>query len=207
MLESTTAPVAERELVRRVEAHTGRKTGAWDVQYSQYSASGKRPPLELLYSTETPDRRVAMFGTRVLEAEDGLSTQLQKLAAYAPRVVRSLRGAEYDFVDFRVRVGLIMDRAASGSGVAVEIEYAPCQVATDCTALISELMDRIAAALVPPPQAGQDSQATKAASTNFRFVRVDVDFAKYLPKESKFFTIRHSMLLYRQLFADLANDK
>lgn len=45
-LESgTTASIAERELVRRVEAHTGRKVGNWEVKYSVFGpTSDKRTP-------------------------------------------------------------------------------------------------------------------------------------------------------------------
>ncbi len=207
LLENTTAAIAEREIVRRVEAHTGRRTGSWEVQYAQYATPDKRPTLEILSSSENPERRVVMFGPRVLEGEEALPTQLQKLATYSPRAMRTIRGAEYDFVDFRVRVGLVFDKNNAASGVAVEIEYAPCLVADDCTALITELMERIAASLVPPPQAGQDSLATKAATTNFKFSRVEVDFKKHLQLEKPYFTLRHSMLLYRKLFADSASEK
>lgn len=202
---NTTPSIAERELVRRVEAHTGRKIGAWEVTYSLYTpqVSDKRPALETVVSTEMPNVRVLIMGTRVVEAEDIFLAQLGKLADYRPKSARTIRGVAYDFVDFIVRVGLAFDRNNNASGVVVEIEYAPCSVVEDCSLLIEELMVRIAAALVPPPQAGHELMAAKAATTNFRFSPVSVDFKRYAPASDKpYFKLNHSMLLYRKLLAD-----
>jgi len=96
-LESgTTASIAERELVRRVEAHTGRKVGNWEVKYSLYGPTSERRAasggansganansggnngnnsgggminLEAISSSETGGRIVLIAGTRVVEAE------------------------------------------------------------------------------------------------------------------------------------------
>ncbi len=203
---TTTASIAERELVRRVEAHTGRRISQWEVTYSLYgpaTGSEKRNVLESVTSTETPNRVVLISNTRVVESEDTFCAfQLGKLATYKQRSTRMIRGVAYDFVDFVVRVGLVFDRHNSASGVAVEIEYAPCAVVDDCAELIKELMERIATALVPPPQAGHETMAAKAAATTFRFAPVVVDFKQYFTTEKPFFTLRHSMLLYRKLLAD-----
>lgn len=205
---STTATIAERELVRRVEAHTGRKIGVWEVTYSLYVHQGgdKRVGMETVVSSEKRGVRVLMMGSRVVEAEDGFIGQLQKLADYRTKSTRSIRGVAYDFVDFVVRVGLAFDRNNNASGVVVEIEYAPCVIVDDCSQLIAELMERIASQLVPPPQAGHESLATKAASTTFRYTAVHVDFKRYIASEKPFFGLRHSMLLYRQLLADADGD-
>lgn len=171
--------------------------------YGPTTGSDKRNVLESVTSTETPNRVVLISNTRVSESEDTFCTlQVGKLATYKQRSSRMVRGVAYDFVDFIVRVGLVFDRHNSASGVAVEIEYAPCAVVEDCAELIKELMDRIATALVPPPQAGHETMAAKAAGTTYRFIPVVVDFKQYFTTEKPFFTMRHSMLLYRKLLAD-----
>ena len=105
-------------------------------------------------------------------------------------------------MDFIARVGLTFTKNNEAGGVAVEIEYAPCSVVDDCSDLIGELMGRIAASLVPPPQAGNDLTAAKAATMTFNFTSVSVDYEKYLSNDKPFFTSRHAMLLYRKLLGE-----
>lgn len=169
------------------------------MTYAYYTCTEKRPPLEIISTSEVPERRAVIMSGNLLEVEDGFPSLIQKLAAYSVKATRSIKGAEYDFVDFKVRVGLSFDKNNAPNGVAVEIEYAPCLVVDDCQGLIMELMERIAAALVPPPQAGQDSLATKAATTKFSYKRVEVDVKKMLPREGAYFSVKQSMLLYKKL--------
>ena len=113
--------MAERELVRRVEAHTGRKIGPWEVTYALHICD-KRAPIELLSTTEMPDRRVAMMGRSILDSDGSFAALIPRLAGYACKATRTIRGSEYDFVDFKVRVGMTFDKNNVPSGVAVEIE-------------------------------------------------------------------------------------
>ena len=82
-------------------------------------------------------------------------------------------------------------------------------------------MERIAAALVPPPQAGQDTQATKAATTKYAYKRIELEQSKGTTATATAtataaaaaaaaaagttnvtqFTMKHCMLLYKKLLA------
>jgi len=118
---------------------------------------------------------------------------------YQPRLTRAIRGSEYDFVDFCLRVGLSFDRHNAPTGVVVEIEYRPCPVTTDCAGLIAELMKRIAAPLVPPPQPSQDPTASVAATTAYNYNRVEVDSTTYNDRDLSPFSHRTAALLYAKL--------
>lgn len=171
--------------------------------YGPTSSSDKRTPMEAVTSSETPGRVVLVVGQRVVESESSFcDVQLKKLATYNVKSTKTIRGLVYDFVDFVVRVGLLFTKNNEPSGVAVEIEYAPCSVVDDCAGLIGELMGRIAASLVPPPQAGNETMAAKAATMSFNFSPVAVDYKKYFANDKPFFTARHAMLLYRKLLAE-----
>lgn len=195
----TTAAMAEREIVRRVEAHTGRKVGPWEVSCALFTVPDKkRESMVIATLSEVPERRFILTHGVITEAGAGFPALVRKMSASVPKMTQTIRGAEYDFVDFCVRVGLSFDRHNAACGVVVEIEYRPCLVAPDCADLIGELMERIAAPLVPPPQAGQDPIANAAATTAFTYKRIEVD-PEGPPKDTGTFSSRSSALLYIKL--------
>jgi TATA-binding related factor (TRF) of subunit 20 of Mediator complex len=174
-IEGNATPASvEKEVVRRVRAHTGRRTGAWEVSLAILATPDKSAPtLAVVTLSDVPGRRFVLSPSTLLVAEvgDSFPSMLKKLSSYAPRSTRVVRGAAYDFADLVVRVGISFDRGAP-AGVVVEIEYRPCADVGACASLVTELMDRIAAPLVPPPLAGQDPSASAAATAAYAYERV-----------------------------------
>lgn len=201
-LERGAGPAAvEKELVRRVMAHTGRRVGAWEVTCTAMNAADKkRPSLEIVSMSDALERRFVVSQGMVSEVGEGFPSLLKKVSKYEQRSSRAVRGAAFDFVDLIVRVGLSFDKGAP-SGVVFEIEYLPCNYADDCADLVREFMSKIAAPLVPPPQAGQDSSVNDAASTCYTYERVTADMAKLLPNEPRAFSHRHAAVLYVKLLS------
>lgn len=201
-LERGTGPAGvEKELVRRVMAHTGRRLGNWEVTCTAMTAADrKRPMLEIVSMSSALERRFVVSEGMVAEVGEGFPALLKKIPKYEQRSTRAIRGATFDFVDLVVSVGLSFDKG-SPAGVVVEIEYRPCEYSEDCAELVEELMGKIAAPLVPPPQAGQDSSVNDVASTCYTYERVTADMAKLLPKEPRAFSHRHAAVLYVKLLS------
>lgn len=204
--------MVEREIIRRVEAHTGRKTGTWDVSVSFHAAPQRKrgasdqaqshPPIEIVSLSSQPKKIYLLAGNLIVETEPAFVPMMRKISIYAPKVSRSVRGATYDFVDFAVSVGMSFDKHGSATGVVVEIEYRPCPITTECEKLIGELMEKIAAPLVPPPpppHATQDREVSAAATTAYNYTRVEVDSAKVSAKDLVPFSNVTSALLYAKL--------
>lgn len=192
--------MAQREIIRRVEAHTGRKVGDWEVSSAMYAmADKKRPPIEVVSFSDVESRLFVLVNSVLTETDHGFLQVVRKISAYQPRLMRTIKGSEYDFVDFCVRVGLAFDRHNAATGVVVEIEYRPCPVTEDCERLIGELMERIAAPLVPPPQTGTDPSVNVAATTAYSYKRVELEAAK-VPKDDLMpFSNRTGALLYAKM--------
>lgn len=169
--------MAEREIMRRVEAHTGRNRGKWEVDVAEYGPAQdktKRPVHAVTFS-DTTSVFLVLAPKTVTEVEKSMLNIMRKISPFQSRIKRSVRGNEYDFEDFRVRVGLSFDRHGNSSGVVVEIEYLPCNTVSECEGLINVLMARIAAPLVPPPQASQDFAVNEAATTSYSYNKVKLD--------------------------------
>lgn len=192
--------MTEREIIRRVKAHTGRLVGDWKVSCSIYSSNDKkRPPLEIISFDETKPPLYILVNRTVTEVDPAMVPLLRKISVYQPRLSRSIKGSEYDFIDFIVRVGLVFGKGPQPTGVVVEIEYRPCIIVEDSQALIGELMDKIAAPLVPPPQSSGDPTVSAAATTAYNFKRVIVDADKVNPADMTPFTMRSAAILYAKL--------
>jgi TATA-binding related factor (TRF) of subunit 20 of Mediator complex len=172
-IERDATPAAvEKEVARRVRAHTGRRTDAWEVTVAAFATPDKKKPsLHIVTLSEVPGRRFVLSSGLVSEVGETFPSLLKKMSLYEPRATRVIRGATYDFADLVVRVGISFDRGAP-AGVVVEIEYRPCAIADACVALVGELMDRIVAPLVPTPQAGQDPSASAAATVMYTYERI-----------------------------------
>jgi hypothetical protein len=199
--QNTSAAAVEREVVRRVKAHTGIRFAPWEVScVIMGTADKKRPPMDIVHLSEAADRRYVVCNGVVAEVGDGFQQVLQKVSKYEQKAVRVVRGSTYEFGDFCVRVGLSFDRG-SPAGVVVEIEYRPCAYVEQCSALIAELMERIMAPLVPPPHAGQDPAASAAATSTYTHVQVSANIAKLLPEDPPGFSLRHAAILYVKLLS------
>lgn len=192
--------MAEREIIRRVEANTGRHAGSWEASVSIHATNDKtRPQIEIVSFSDLPTRLFLLFNNTAIETEPGMIPLLQKVSTFSSRLTRSVRGTEYDFEDFCIRVGLCFDRHNAAKGVVVEIEYRPCQSIAECEMLIAELMDKIAAPLVPPPQANQDPSVNTAAFTNYNCNKVTLDTESLNPKDLNPFSNRTSAFMYAKL--------
>lgn len=192
--------MAEREIIRRVEAHTGRKVGDWQVSSAVYATPDKkRPQIEVFSFSDVESKRYILFNSVVTEADPGFEQFMKKMSAYQHRYTRVIKGTEYDFVDFCVRVGLTFDRHTAPTGVVVEIEYRPCPMAADCELLIAELMEKIAAPLVPPPQTNGDASISAAATTAYNYNRVECDMSKVNITDFCPFSMRSAAILYAKL--------
>lgn len=179
-------------------AHTGvRDAAPWEVSATVYATpDGARAPLTLVSMSDAPAGLRYVAGPAMLaEAGAGLGALLRKASRYEPRPPRAIRGATFALTDLRVRVGLAFDRSAP-VGVVVEVEVLPCARVDACDALAAEVMEKIAAPLVPPPTAGQDAAVNIAAATRYAFERVKMDVSKILPGEPLDFSFRHAALLY-----------
>lgn len=186
-----------------MEANTGRISGTWEVNVASHAVSdARKPSIEIVTFSEEASRAYILTKSSVLESDSSLVPLMGKISPYQPRNTRAVRGSEYDFVDFRVRVGLIFGRHESTTGVVVEIEYRPCPFTSECESLISELMEGIAAPLVPAPQNSHDPNTSEAAHTaattafNYQLVQADNDSN---PKDLVPFSNRTSALLYAKL--------
>lgn len=198
--DGTSPAIVESEIIRRVEAHTGRRADNWQVTVTSHvSPDKKQPTMQLITLSHIADRVFVLANALVVEAEPNLPVLLRKISAYAPKLSRNVRGTEYDYVDFGVRVGMSLDKQGAAMGVVVEIEYRPCSSTSDCELLIAELMDRIAAPLVPPPQASEDPDVSKAATSAYTYVRVELDPNKFSPKDLIPFSDRTEALMYAKL--------
>lgn len=193
--------MVEREIMRRVEAQTGRKRGTWQVSVAVHaSPDRKRLPLEVVTFSDKPETAYFLFATYVTEAEHTMLPLMRKISAFSPRMTFTAKGSEYDFEDFCVRVGQSFDRHNSPSGVVVEIEYRPCSAVQECQLLIVELMERVAASLVPPPHTTQDRDVSTAAATTYAYTKVEIaDDRKPRPGDVFPFSNRTSALLYASL--------
>lgn len=198
-IEGTSPAMAQREIIRRVEAHTGRKVGDWEVSSAMYVMTDKkRPPIEIVSFSDVEGRIFVLVNSVLTEMDQSFLQVIKKISAYQLRGTRTIKGSEYDFVDFCVRVGLAF-RQQTPTGVIVEIEYRPCPVTDDCERLIGELMERIAAPLVPPPQTSGDHSVSVAATTAYNYKRVEVDAAKAPKDDLVPFSNRSAALLYAKL--------
>uniref|UniRef100_A0A7S3A9S3 Mediator of RNA polymerase II transcription subunit 20 n=1 Tax=Rhodosorus marinus TaxID=101924 RepID=A0A7S3A9S3_9RHOD len=197
-----------KELQRRVEAHTGRRVGPWQVSAQQYGSKGNvRPPVVVFTTSEEPEKRYFLTGKHAIETDDGLSALLSKIPALTPTQSFMVKGIEYDLVDFTVRVGMVFEKSGPTSNV-VEIGYLPCSIVDNCVGLITELMDKIAAPLVAPQDSRQDSQANAAAETNYEFRLVPDDFQKVEGLANTPFSMRHTAMLYSaMLYLNLFNKR
>lgn len=148
---------------------------------------------------DVPNRIYFISPPLVTEADPALIPLMRRICSYTPKFNLCARGEQYDFVDFSVRVGMSFDRHGSAKRVIVEIEYQPCSFADDCENLIAELMQRIAAPLVPPPQVNQDPGVGAAAGTTYKCDRVQIDANIYNPKDLTPFSYRSEALLYAKL--------
>ncbi|CAN8072155.1 unnamed protein product [Agarophyton chilense] len=198
--EGTSPAMVQREIIRRIKAHTGRQTGSWQVTVSIYTNPDKtRPPIELVTLPDVANRQYIISPPLVTEAEPTIAVLLHRISTYAPKVNRAARGSEFDFVDFSVRVGMSFDRHGGATGVVVQVEYRPCSYTADCESLIAELMERIAAPLVPPPQASSDPGISAAATTAYNYNRIEVDVKKFNEKDLMPFSKRTEALLFAKL--------
>lgn len=100
---------------------------------------------------------------------------MNKISGYKSKIRRYIRGDEYDFEDFCVRVGVSFDKQNSPSGVTVQIEYRPCAYVSQCKHIILELMDKIVASLVPPPTPSHDPDSETVAGAKYKFKTVPFD--------------------------------
>lgn len=199
----TTPAAAEKELVRRVLAHTGvRDAAAWEVTATVHAPADRaRAPLTVVSMSDAPPGRRYVSGPGlVAEAGAGLGALLRKASRYEPRPQRAIRGAAFALADLQVRVGLSFDRGAP-VGVVVEVEVRPCARAPACARLAEELMEKITAPLVPPPAAGHDAAANAAATTLYAFEHLKLDLEKVLPGEPLDFSFRHAALLYAKFLS------
>lgn len=191
--------MAQREIIRRVEAHTGRKVGSWDVSSTAFVMTDKkRPPIDMISFSDVEGRLFVLVNSVLTEMDQTFMQVVRKISAYQPRGVRTIKGSAFDFGDFCVRVGLAF-RQHSATGVVVEIEYRPCPVTDDCERLIDELMERIAAPLVPPPQTSGDPSVSVAATTAYSFKRVDSEGTNWCKDDMVPFSNRTAALLYAKL--------
>lgn len=192
--------MVQREIIRRVEAHTGRRTGNWEVTISSHSSPDKkRPTIQIITLSSQPKRIYILAGIILTDTEPAFVALMRKISAYAPKTSRSVRGVLYDFADFGVAVGMSFDKHGSPTGVIVEIEYRPCAATSECEQLIGDLMEKIAAPLVPPPQASQDPAVSVAATTAYNYGRVMLDGKKVAAKDLVPFSTRTTALLYAKL--------
>lgn len=199
----TTPAAAEKELVRRVLAHTGvREPAPWEVSATVYAAPDRaRPPLTLVALSDAPAGVRYVAGPGLLaEAGAGLGALLRKASRYEPRPPRAIRGAAFALADLRVRVGLAFDRSAP-VGVVVEVEVLPCARVAACDALAAEAMEKITAPLVPPQSAAQYAALNMAATKRYAFEHIKLDVAKLLDGEPLDFSFRHAALLYAKFLA------
>lgn len=180
---------------RRIQAHTGRRTGVWEVSCAAFGVSDKKkPPIHVVSTSDTPGQRIVVTSEMVVEVGEGFSPLLRKISRYEQRSLRSVRGHTYDFVDLVIRIGHSFDKS-SPVDVVVEIEYRPCLIVEDCESLVDEMMKRITAPLIPP-QVGQDRMANAVAAQAYTFERVIVDVSKALPGNSPLYSDRHAALHY-----------
>lgn len=193
--------MVEREVKRRVEAHTGRRDGTWSVTVVTYAPpqDKKQRSMNVVTLSEVEDRVFLVASATVMEVQPAMLAMMRKISNFAPRTTRAVRGVDYDFDDFRVRVGLMFDRHNSPSGVVVEIEYRPCAVVSECSQLIDELMNRLAESLVPPPQSGQDRAVNVAAGTRYTYNKIGLDEKAAKNFDIQPFSNRTSAQLYEKL--------
>lgn len=186
---------------RRVEAHTGRRDGVWSVSVVTYAPPQNKIQriMNVVTLSEAEDRVFLVVSTTVMEVQPAMLAMTHKISNFAPRMTRAVRGVDYDFDDFRVRVGLMFDRHTSPIGVVVEIEYRPCAVISECYHLIDELMNRLAESLVPPPQSGHDRAVNVAAGTRYAYNKVALDEKMARYTDGQPFSNRTSALLYEKL--------
>lgn len=165
------------------------------------TADKKRTSLEVVSLSDVDARLFVLMnkGATICETERSFVPMVKRISSYQHKFTRYIRGAEYDFVDFCVRVGLVFDKHNSAFGVVVEIEYRPCTVAADCEDIVGELMEKIAAPLVPPPQSSQDRTVSDAAMAAYSYKRVEVDPKKLNAKDLNPFSHRTAALLYAKL--------
>lgn len=198
--------MVEREIVRRVEAHTGRKSGRWEVVVSVYGPEEKkRAPIEAVTFSDVKNRVFILLPSMVTEVEPSMLPLMSKISPFKLRTKRAVRGDEYDFEDFCVRVGVSFDRHNSPAGVVVEIEYRPCGSVAQCGGLITELMELIVAPLVPPPHPGQDPSINAAATNQYTYEAVKLDEKKVPPTDLNPFSHRTSAWLYASLLSSSGN--
>lgn len=202
MIDSSATPATvEREIVRRVKAHTGRRCDLWEVSCAVLTdVDRRRPQLDLVHMSEAPDRRFVVTEGLVAEVGVGFPQLVKKVSRYEQRTLRTIRGSAYDLGDFCVRVGLSFEKA-SPAGVVVEIEYRPCTFASECKGLVNELMEKFASPLVPPPQISQDPNANAAATSAYKYSPVAADVSNVLPGENTEYSLRYAAVLYVKLLS------
>lgn len=246
----------EREIVRRVEANTGRKSGRWEVNVYIYATTnnpasaagggasngvvpgtggdsgGKPSPaqqqqqqrriVETISLSDVPEKLYLVLGSGVgsavptpptgattyghmCEVEPAMLPLMAKISPLRQRARRFVKGDEYDFEDFCVRVGVSFDRHNSPAGVVVEIEYRPCAYVHECHAIIAELMERIAAPLVPPPLPSADPVVSAAANKQYVYKAVKLDDKKIRKSDLAPFSNRTTAWLYCTHLGTLGN--
>lgn len=193
--------MVERELKRRVEAHTGRRKGDWSVSVVTHAPpqDKKQRSMNVVTLSEADDRVFLIASPTVMEVQPAMLAMMRKISNFTPKMTRAIRGVDYDFDDFGIRVGLVFDRHNSPVSIVVEIEYRPCASVSECSLLIDELMNKLAESLVPPPQSGHDRAVNVAANTRYSFNKVSLDEKVVRPPDLQPYSHRTSALLYEKL--------
>lgn len=104
-MEKTKASQAERELQRRVEAHTGRRISDWKASCTSYlPRDANRQPVVVAVLSEKPYSRFVATGKTITETDHGFDALLDKVKSYTRKSQAYAKGVEYDLADFRTRV-------------------------------------------------------------------------------------------------------
>ena len=163
-------------------------------------ADKKRPPLEVISLSDADDRLFTLLnkGHTICETEPAFLPMIKRISSYQHKLTRTIRGTEYDFFDFCVKVGLVFDRNDSAYKMVVEIEYRPCVIAKDCEKMATELMEKLAGHLVPPPQKGRDRKTSEVSVAPYEYKKVELEAKKLNPLDVNPFSHRTTALLYAQ---------
>ncbi|CAG5123266.1 unnamed protein product [Candidula unifasciata] len=143
-------------LQKQVETMGGSKTGTFYVDCETYQSVMLNPPktLHILHNSEYPASCFAILDSGATLVADTLFIALMSnlkniYQAWKGAKIES-KGNRFQLADFILKIGSV-SLAGSFKGILLEVEYCPCIVASECWAMLKELLQSLIGNIAESP--------------------------------------------------------
>lgn len=182
------------EVSQCVEGMNASKDGRWKTTVNYYKPNTRDPnmpippefPRELVGVSlqEQPNKHYFILRAQriVVEADNMISTIMDKLQSYRSRIAINFEGFQYQLGDFQLRLGkAVMTTADNLRGIVMEIEYLPISSLEKSKQIMEEFLDMWQEIVLKRTLLG-------------RFVHVEPNFTEYGLRDH--YTSQHTVVQY-----------